>query len=244
MKLTYTDPKSKKRIQKFKAVELPSGETGYVETEEWKEFKTRKYLEDRIGNTGLRKDIVALSLNDYVGPDKNENLPKIKLYIDKFNSKYSDTHLYIWSSKNGTQKTTTASIIGKELLLRGYSVFFTLMSDLVKTLSQESFEDSQHYLDRCRSSDFLIIDDSFDKKKVTIYKSGYQIPFLDTFLRNRLEIDRKATCFTSNTNVANIDEETFGKNLKNLMIRTVHEFQFEDSYTLKDEFDVKSFWEE
>ena len=36
--------------------------------------------------------------------------------------------------------------------------------------------------------DFLIIDDSFDKKKATIFKSGYQIPFLDEFLRTRLEI--------------------------------------------------------
>ena len=118
------------------------------------------------------------------------------------------------------------------------------MSDLVKLLSQESFEDNDHYLERCRNSDFLIIDDSFDKKKVTIYKSGYQIPFLDTFLRSRLENDRKATCFTSNTSALNIDEETFGKNLKNLILRTVHEFRFDDSYTLKDDFDVKSFWEE
>lgn len=244
MKLTYTDPDSNQRIQKFKEVTFPSGEIGYVETEEWKQFKVKKYLENHIRDTGLRKDIGLLSLQDYVGADKNQNLPKLKTYIDKFEEKHSDTHLYIWSSKNGTQKTTTASIIGKELLLKGYSVFFTLMSDLVKTLSQESFEDSEHYLDKCRNSDFLIIDDAFDKKKVTIYRSGYQIPFLDTFLRSRLEIDRKATCFTSNTSVNSIDQETFGKNLKNLMLRTVHEFEFDDSYTLKDDFDVKSFWED
>jgi hypothetical protein len=42
---------------------------------------------------------------------------------------------------------------------------------------------------------------------MTVYKSGYQLGFLDTFLRYRLEVARKPVCFTSNIPIAEIGKK-------------------------------------
>jgi len=73
-----------------------------------------------------------------------------------------------------------------------------------------SFERKEEYekiLNQLKKSDLLIIDESFTKDKVLLYKSGYQLPFLDAFLRERLDVIKRGTLFISNKSVMNIESE-------------------------------------
>jgi DNA replication protein DnaC len=235
--------KSNIRIKKYEETINEDGEEVFVETPEWREFKEKQFLKRKFINSSIPSHVINLELDDYIGEDR-EKIEKLKTYVEKFKEKFSSIHLYFWSHENSTQKTTTASIVGKNLLKKGYSVQFILMSHLLKALSEEKFnEEHSDILDKIRKSDFLIIDDSFDKKKATIYKSGYQIPFLDEFLRNRLEIQKKAICFSSNFSISEIDEEIFGKSIKSLVRRSVLDpFLFKSSYELRNDFNPKDLW--
>ncbi len=231
------------RIKKFKKETLENGEEILKETFEWSEFKKKKKMELLISNAGIPFDSLELSLKDYIGKD-SDKIEKIELYIKKFKEKFKHVHLYFWSLENSTQKTTMASILGKELLKQGFRVQFVLMNRLIKLLSEENFEEGHSkILDPIRKCDFLIIDDSFDKKKATIYRSGFQIPFLDEFLRTRLEIEKKATCFTSNIPIDSIDEGTFGISLKSLLKRSIKDpFHFSSSIELRNDFNPDQLW--
>lgn len=220
-----------------------NGEVFLVKTEEWKKKQILAQYDTKFASSGLPPHVKNLALSDYIGEDRS--IPrKMRKYIAEFETRYKDLHLYFWSPENGTQKTTTASIIGAELLRKGLDVRFILMGELLRILSDfESSEEDKNRKDDLLNCDFLILDDCFDKKKATIYKSGYQIPFLDIFLRDRLEVQKKATCFTANFSIDNIDEETFGISLKNLVRRAVPEpFKFKVLYTDRHNFDPKDLW--
>ena len=242
MEQFFIDKKNKQRIRKFTEVEK-DGEVILQESKEWQEFKKRKQLTARLQSSHIPTYVENLSLGDYVGNDTDKIL-KLEKYVSRFGEKFNTVHLYFWSKENGTQQTTTSSIVGKLLLEKGFSVQFVLMGSLMKMLSEEKFnEEYTEVLNAIRSCDFLIIDDSFDKKKATIYKSGFQIPFLDEFLRTRLEIQRKATCFSSNFSLDEIDAEVFGSSLKNLMKRSIPDpFLFRSSYELRNDFDIDDLW--
>ena len=92
--------------------------------------------------------------------------------------------------------------------------------------------------------DFLIIDEAFDLKKSTIFASGYQIHYLDNFIRNRFEINKKSIIFISNVlprDIASIPpsrpkeapREGFGQSLQSLVERNVREstLMFNDVWT-------------
>ena len=49
-------------------------------------------------------------------------------------------------------------------------------------------DDAKKRVEFYKDVDFLIVDDAFTGDKVTKYSSGYQTSFLDTFLRERLEV--------------------------------------------------------
>ncbi len=231
------------RIKKYDISTNEFGEEIYVETPEWKKFKHNKQLKRLFERSNLPVHVLDLELDDYIGNDRDK-IEKLKLYINKFRSKYYSVHLYFWSNENSTQKTTMASVVGKYLIEKGFSVHFILMSQLLKALSEEKFtEDHNVLLEKVRNCDFLIIDDAFDTKKATIYKSGFQIPFLDEFLRNRLEIQKKATCFSSNFSPEEINENVFGNSIKNLIKRSLLDpFHFLSSYELRKDFDPETLW--
>ena len=232
------------RIKKYEKKEK-GGEVIYVETKEWKAYKERKRIQLLMESSDLPIHARNLSFSDYVGSD-TDKIDKMLKYSSNFD-KYKSTHLYLWSHENSTQKTTMASILGKEILIQGKKVNFILMNTLTKLLSRGTFEDEQDSLlvKKYLECDFLIIDDSFDKRKATIFKSGYQIPFLDEFLRTRLEILGKATCFTSNYSLEEIDESVFGVSIKKLMMRSIKDpFHFGTSYSMRNDFNPDTLWGE
>lgn len=219
------------------------GEIYLVKTKEWAEKQEEALYESRFARTGLPVHVRNLVLKDYIGT--NRSIPrKLSKYVEEFDTRYRNIHLYFWSHDNGTQKTTTASIVGNLLLKKGFSTRFILMGDLLTLLTDlNKGEDSSERRQDLLDCDFLIIDDSFDKKKATIFRSGYQISFLDIFLRDRLERLRKATCFTSNFSIDEIDEEVFGVSLKKLVKRSVPDpFEFSVLYSDRNDFDIDTLW--
>jgi DNA replication protein DnaC len=96
------------------------------------------------------------------------------------------------------------------------------MADLLSLLQTETFNSGTESdsINTLRSVDFLVIDDAFDPKKSTLYKSGYQFSFLDTFLRYRLETLSRATCFTSNVPVEEI-VKSWTPSIASLVMRSV-----------------------
>ena len=231
-----------KEVVKYVEKEI-DGEVYLIKTPEWKDLQDRALFESRFKRTGLPPHVQGLAVKDYIG--ENRSIPrKLNKYINEFDSKYKGVHLYFWSHKNGTQKTTMASIVGKELLKKGKSVRFILMGELLALLSNlEHKEESIIQQEDLLQCDYLIIDDSFDRMKATVYRSGFQIPFLDIFLRERLEVLKKATCFTSNFSIEEISEEVFGRSLKELIRRSIIDpFEFDILYSDRNDFDPSSLW--
>lgn len=203
-----------REYKRFEMRETPEG-TVAVETPEFGEFRRMQKLHEDFAMANVDEvDKV------YKGQDLAKNVPKLQMYVDRFEKKYKHINLYLWSILNGTQKSTVARWICRRLIERGFTAHFILMGTLTKALTRRGYDDQDEWLlDTVATVDFLVVDDAFDPKKVTLYKSGYQIPFLDEFLRQRLEMDRRATCFTSNVCVDSV--EGFGPSLASLVKRSV-----------------------
>ncbi len=200
-------------------------------------------LKNKIKESQLPLSIIDYDIKSYVGKDVDKNLTKINQYIDKFEDKFKNISLYFWSKENSTQKTTIASFIGKELIKKGFSVYFILMSTLVKLLSTiETNDENSRLINHLLSVDYLIIDDAFDTEKSHVYKSKWQLPFIDEFLRSRLEINKKATCFTSNVDIDAI-MNSYNKSIYALIKRNVSVMNFKDSVFMKNNFDIESIWD-
>lgn len=199
-----------------------------------KQNKTR--IQKIIEESNLPNTILDYKIANYIGKDTHNNLHKIDQYIQKFSDTYNKRHLYFYG-KGSTQKTTLMSYIGREIALQGYNVKFILMNSLIKLLQDTFNEESRIKGDEYLNCDLLLIDDCFDKKKITLYKSGYQLTFLDSFLRERLEGLRLATIFTSNISIDDIAEQGFEQSIQDLMIRNVFAMQFDDSVTVSFNID-------
>lgn len=220
-----------------------NGEIYLVKNPAWNIEQQKVIEEYNIRSANLPMHVKGLTLDDYVSHDRI--IPrKLSIYIADFDVKFKNIHLYFWSHENGTQKTTTAGIVGNLLLKAGKSVQFISMGDLIKKLQSEQFdEDLSSSIDIYKTCDFLIIDDAFDKRKATMYKSGWQISFLDQFLRYRLETVRLATCFTSNFSISEIDENTFGVSIKKLIERSILDpFNFTSLYQNRNYFNPDDLW--
>ncbi len=67
---------------------------------------------------------------------------------------------------------------------------------------------------------FMVIDECFTKGQVTLFSTGYQKAFLNTFLKTRLEINRLATCLTAQIPFDGIGE-MWGPGLQSLINRSI-----------------------
>lgn len=209
---------------------------------EFRDKLQQQYFDARFKKTGLPEKIKNYSIDSYVGKDSSKNISKLKKFIEKFKDKYNGSSLYFYSNGHSYQKTTIASWIGRELCIN-FNVCFVLMNNLVEDLTQKKFDEDKEL--KCfiyENCDLLIVDDSFVRERVTLYKSNYQLPFLDAFLRNRLEVNKKATIFTSNVSIIDIAKEGFGLPIQELVKRNVYEMQFKDSILLKEDFNPEEMW--
>lgn len=201
-------------------------------------------LTHRFKKANIPHSMIDYDIDSYIGPDKNNNIGKLKKFIDEFEDKFYNQTLYFFG-ESGTQKTTVSYWVGRELIKKDITVEFILMNDLIKMLTNEGFDDDIDIspYDDC---DLLIIDRAFVKEQVTIYKSGYQIPFLDNFLRRRIDVSQNSTIIISNAHW-NMISKNFNPDIEDLIRRKVYPYDntffFEDHYTIKDNFDSLSLWD-
>lgn len=230
----------------LKKVLAGDGKTQIEVLEECKchiEWRKAVALEKQFNKANINPDIVKYDINTYQGTKSLDNLNRLKNFVNMYFSKNTpedvreklvSATLYLYGP-NGTQKTTLAKWFGYQFIKNKKTVYYTLMNDLVKLLQKsERDEEAQAKIDKILDRDLLIIDEAFMKERVLIYHSGYQLSFIDTFLRNRLQSKKKCTVFISNIEPSKIDESVFGIGLKDLVTRNVllstGLLLFEDNY--------------
>lgn len=197
-----------------------------------KKWRESAELERKMISSGVVPDY---TFEDYCGYKSIRDLNALRQiaeYPDKFLYK---TMIYVYGP-NSCQKTSMCQALAKELILKGYKVQYTFMYDLlsalVKNFDDPHQEEKDYLVQRCADCDFLFLDESFDKKKVTVFNSGYQLPFLDNFLRSQFEIEKKTIIFISNKMPSQIEEEGFSSSLQALVERNVRNstLEFQDKW--------------
>jgi len=224
----------------FIAKKDEKGTITLVECDCHKQYEKKCILERKLTIANINKDIINYDINtNYKGSASLGEIAKIKKYIMNFingEDKFYSAMLYFYG-KNGTQKTHVAQYIGKEILANtDFNVIYITMNNLIKVLmKQDNFSndsESEYKYNKIKNSDLLIIDEAFDKEKVTLYKSSYQIPFLDTFIRER--INKKGIIFISNIHPENIEKNNFSFSIKDIICRETHInktlLEFKDNY--------------
>ena len=168
----------------------------------------------------------------------SEEFKEYQNLVAKIN-KFHNATLYMYGP-NGTQKTVLATWLAKEIMVSGNELchvkYFT-MNDFIKELMKESSwngEDKLFTETLLEKTDLLILDEAFDREKVTVYKSGYQIPFLDTFLRKWSNTTDKSIIFISNVEPSKIEANGYSRSIQDFVERNIKLhgalLTFEDRY--------------
>lgn len=185
----------------------------------------------QIIKSGLNPSDLDYDIATYYG---SKDIPNAVLsFISRFKREMHDVNIYFYGIIN-TQKSTIARFIARELISKGLNIRYVLMDSLIKTLRAvddhtASIRDAAiEKVSEYKNADLLILDESFDSKRITLYKSSYQIPFLTTFLKDRIEVSKKSTIFVSNVNPRSIAEEGFTEALQSLILRESSKLEFKD----------------
>jgi hypothetical protein len=228
-------------LPKYRLAEIDGQEIA-VPTEEWKAHLNLLEAKRYLLSAGIG-GAAPYGLDAYIGEDRFNNIPKLKKYCDEFRTNFSHTHLYLWSRINGTQKSTCAKDIIVRLSRQCVKSKFILMDSLIKTLLDAERDDEAKQKARDWSAvEFLVIDECFAKGQITLFKSGYQISFLNTFLKERLEVFRRATCFTANVPIEDIGQE-WGAGIQSLVDRSVPTPMLFNDSVEKTSFRNDAIWE-
>lgn len=220
-----SDEKSS-RPEGYLYVSLLNGQQGLQECNCHRQWREKAELLHRAKKASLWYDDISLRYlpsQNYVGKNSYCNVQKLYDFLANLdNIKYRSASLYLYGPY-GTQKTTLSQWLGRSILLKGYSVRYVTMQQLISELSSafDSDEAKQRNVENLLSVDFLIIDEAFTKSKVVLYKSGYQLPFLETFLKERMDLRKKSCIFVSNTFVRDIASQGFGESIQNFIDRSI-----------------------
>jgi DNA replication protein DnaC len=208
---------NKSRLAGYISIVDSDGYEKYVECECHARWKLEKDLNLRLSSSGISLTDYEYDISSYVGSKSLHEVEKLKKYVANF-SQFRSEALYFFGD-NGTQKTTLAKWVGGQLLKKKYKVQYVLMQNLVKALTVLDDDEREEKVRKYYDCDLLIIDEVFDRNKVTLYKSNFQIPFLDQFIRDRLDSRQLAIIFVSNKTVSQISEEGFGMSLQDFIQR-------------------------
>jgi len=235
-----------KEIKKFIEIEQ-KGETILKLNPDYKEYMEDKKYRIRLKNSGIPKNYWDIEFDDYIGENSRNSLDKAIIYSERcLEEKFHNVNLFLTSSTNGTQKSMVACNIGKEFIKNNLTVKFVYASELIDILlksqgygsnKQISYNgemiEPEYILNNLYSVDLLIIDDIFDKKKSTYWKSSPELAITswDKFLRKRISEDKRMV-LTSNFNMDSIEVD-FGTSLYNLLHRNFVELNFYDSVVEK-----------
>jgi DNA replication protein DnaC len=212
----------------------PQNPSCVIECDHHIEWRRERAHYEAFVSHGFRRDLWDTHYpEDYVGEECKGNMLRVVKFVEVFkNQNEARGATLVFCGPRGCQKTLLASWVGAQLTRAGYDARFVLMNELVhKAMQAERDEKQRLWLESLSECDALIYDEAFDIDKITIYNSGYQIPFIDTFIRGRLR--KKTNIFVTNVSIDLIDNR-FGPSLKNLISRECKwfdsELDFHDNY--------------
>lgn len=182
----------------------------------------------------------------YVGTKSVNDKNRLLNYIVQFKENPDVRKLLVYMyGPNGTQKTSLANYVGKRLILDGFDIRYVLMNNLVNDLQDMEFhEDLKKKIERLNDADLLIVDEAFDKEKMTLYKSGYQKSFLDSWMRDRIQSKNKGILFISNVKPENIADQGLSISIQDFVQREciINKtlLTFEDNYIAESHIEFDS----
>lgn len=193
-----------------------------------------KMLVYKMHEAGLTDKEIEYDISMYKGEKSLDTIESIKKFVDVFEEKGKNIHLFMYGNAS-CQKTTVSKWMIKELVKKGISCKYILMNNLLNDVIigskfAENKEDALFNFNSYLKCDFLVVDESFAKDRVTIYKSGYQISYIDQFLRERLETLKKSTLFISNYTIESIQSQGFNSYIQEIIFRNCHVLEFKDMY--------------
>lgn len=240
---------NKSKFPGYINITLPNGQEGVKECLCHNTWRKKNELIAKATEANIWHDEFSLMYNpihDYKGEKSLDSLKKLIYYVDHFNEEEVKTSSLYLVGPNSTQKTHLAQWFGLRLLDKGFSVKYMSMQQFVKLISDfEEREEKDLEVDILKDIDMLILDESFNKEKVTLYKSGFQLPFIETFLKERMENNKKAVMFISNTNIQDIAKNGFSESILQFIKRNIIYkdtlLPFEDNYFINSTIlDIKS----
>lgn len=187
----------------------------------------RKLTIGDVRRANLPERYWEASLN--VIPDRLVYKSKVEKYLDNLVEMMDQgIGLYLWSAEHGTGKTSIASLIAKEALRYGKTVFFEESSRLKGMLiNKEQFEEGTSIEARMMMVDVLILDDVGKEYRTS---SGYAENVIETLVRARVQ-KVKTTIMTGNIHpkdMQKIYSEDFSALLKESVVPvnvTGHDFR-------------------
>lgn len=221
--------------------EIPDGyikvEGGIKECECHKKWVSDKRNFITFKQSGFNPSFFDKSFNDYVGIESIANIERLKNYIKCFDGETRDkaiSSIIYFYGINGTQKTSVANYIAKQLIEKKIHVNYILMKELIDRLwSAQRDEDSKYIIEKLSNTDVLIIDEAFSKDKIHLWASGNQLGYIDEFIRERIN-KNKGIIFISNTQIDDIENQGFSHSIQDLVLREVTKRKtnmiFKDNY--------------
>lgn len=185
------------------------------------------------------------TLQSYIGTRSKKVIVGLSKYVEAYDdSNTREIVLYLYGAP-GTQKTTFVQFMGLSLIRKGYKVFYTslkVLSDYIVnpfSSDKDKDEDRKQYLSRIEKSDCLILDDAFDKNISPVYSTGSQSPYIEGFLRERIENQKKGILFVSRNPPNEIRKQGYSDSLQTFVERYTTKrhtlFEMKDVY---DTFDI------
>lgn len=207
-----------------------------IECDCHKKWREEYILKHNYENSGFPKSLFEYNPRTYAGKKSKNNFNRICNFAKKFSTdeRLKNLIIYIYGP-NGTQKTTVMSYIGKLLLGDDIKCRYVLMNSLIKLLQDYQFNDGKasYEIEKIKNSSVIIIDEAFDKEKVLLYKSGFQMSFIDSFIREMFS-QGKCLIFISNIKREDISSQGFSPSIQDIIIRETSlkntYLTFEDNY--------------
>jgi hypothetical protein len=177
---------------------------------------------------------------DYKGTKSVHCINRIIKYVSNWNNlQVQKAILYIYGN-NGTQKTTLANWIGKNIIRQGYNVIYVSMKNLMETLWKSQRDDAELLEEhRLLGADLLIIDEAFDKNKAHLWSSGVQLGYIDSFIRDRIN-KNLGTIFITNVHPYSISDNGYGPDIQNLIIRETSKFEPSNIFNFIDNYEAEA----
>lgn len=190
------------------------------------DHELQRNLAKHYANAGIGMTYMRIGWKDFYG---NEDVRKFcyRFMSNVKSFKENDMAMCLLGS-NGIGKTTSVSLLFKDLVLMGYKPYFTTYQKLV-TMLGDSFYNSEvkeRYADKILRSPFLAIDDIGKSMSNRLTQTA-----LDNVLRERVQASRP-TFITSNMNTAEIFRE-YGRSSFSLIVETSVIFELQEQQDVR-----------